>query len=139
MPRTHARLLLAGLAVIISACSKDGLGLVPVSGHIAFQEGQQPDHGTVYFRPKETAPGLPLRPAFGNFTADGDFQVKSFKPNDGLVPGTYSVMVECFKKSGSSWERGEFEAEDLVVEPGASDIEVEYDASEMKYQPYRGM
>jgi hypothetical protein len=34
-----------------------------------------------------------LRPASGSFNAEGNYRVMSWAPDDGLVPGSYTVSV----------------------------------------------
>lgn len=66
---------------------------IPISGRVTI-DGQPPgEEGSLYFTPTETAPGYLKRPASGGFAADGTYRVMSWEPDDGLVPGHYSVSV----------------------------------------------
>ena len=139
--RVAARFFAALATTVIATsigCGDRGLGIVPVSGSIAFPEGQTPQHGTVYFRPKEVAEGLPTRPASGNFTSDGVFHATSYDPDDGLVPGAYSVLVECFQETEAGWRRAEFPEQDVVVELESAPIVLEFTPESINYRPYHG-
>lgn len=135
-------LVVAGLVIATLCqfgCGGRGLGIVPVKGTIAFPAGQEPEYGKIYFRPIEVAEGLPSRPASGEFKSDGAFQVTSLDPNDGLIPGTYSVLFECFRKADNGgWLRAEFPDENVTVEVGASRVVLEYSPENIAYRPYRG-
>lgn len=127
-------------AVSSIGCGGRGIETVPVRGVVEFPEGQAPTKGTVYYRPLEVAEELPHKPANGNFAGDGKFEVTSFKPGDGLVPGTYSVLVECYKQADDgSWLKTEFEEENLTVESGTRRVEVVYSPDQVAYVPHRGM
>lgn len=66
---------------------------IPITGRVTI-DGQPPgEEGSLYFTPTESAPGYIKRPASGGYTADGSYHVMSWEPNDGLVPGHYSVSV----------------------------------------------
>jgi hypothetical protein len=80
-------------------CSRSPLETVPIDGLVTFAGGPPPARGAVYFRPLETAEGLPSRPAHGDFDEQGVFKVYSLKRTEGLVPGKYSVQLECWKQS----------------------------------------
>jgi hypothetical protein len=49
--------------------------------------------GRLHFTPTQAAEGYPKRPAGGAFTADGNYRVMSWAPDDGLVPGHYTVSL----------------------------------------------
>lgn len=66
---------------------------IPITGRVTI-DGQPPgEEGSLFFTPTVSAPGYVKRPASGGFTADGSYRVMSWEPNDGLVPGHYSVSV----------------------------------------------
>jgi hypothetical protein len=70
---------------------------VRVSGRVTFDGQPPPGPGTIYFLPQEAGPGFPSRPATGDFDKDGSFQAKTFEPGDGLMPGKYTMHIECFQ------------------------------------------
>ena len=57
-------------------------------------DGQQPgEFGKIFFTPTQAADGYAKRPASGSFDLDGSYRVMSWEPDDGLVPGHYTVNV----------------------------------------------
>lgn len=70
---------------------------VPVAGVITYGSGPWPKSGTLYFVPKCDDKTKALRPATADFGSDGKFATSSFARGDGLVPGKYSIRVECWE------------------------------------------
>jgi hypothetical protein len=132
------RILVLSLALtllcIVSGCSDNGLGLVPVSGKVTFVGQPPPKGGTITFNPITVQEGLPRRPGTAQFEQDGSFTVTSFKKGDGLVPGTYHPRVACWKappdsNDPSSFDRfnyvpKDFQPEPIVVEADADSVDV---------------
>ena len=135
-------LLIVGLVVIASGCGEKGLGLVPVSGKVTFAGGAPPAEGVITFTPIKVQEGLPSRPGTGAFDKQGDFQVASFKPGDGLLPGTYYPKVTCWmgkpnSSDPSSFERlnyvpKDFEAPPVVVDASKGKVEIAIDVPKKK-------
>jgi hypothetical protein len=90
----------AGWAVAVAGCctSSDRPPTVPVSGTITFDGDPCPKSGVINFSPIEVAAGMPRRPGSGHFETNGQFSVASFEDGDGLVPGKYSVRIDCWKR-----------------------------------------
>ncbi len=82
--------------VLATGCGDDR-GLVPVTGKVTLNGASLPGAGDLTFVPVEVAEGFPKRPAKAEFAADGSYEAQSFKPGDGLFPGTYRVGVSCWK------------------------------------------
>lgn len=87
----------AVLAVLIFAlvgCTgSDRPKTIPITGRVTI-DGQPPgENGKLHFTPTEAAEGYVKRPATGGFGADGVYRVMSWSPDDGLVPGHYTVNV----------------------------------------------
>jgi len=87
-----------------AGCSggREGVELVQVSGRLTCDQGPMPAAGQLLFVPRQAAvagadPARPLRPASATFAADGAFTATSWTPGDGLVPGTYAVVVDCWQ------------------------------------------
>ena len=104
---------------------------VPVKGSITFG-GQPPAYpGALFFAPLQVADGYPRRGGRAHFDTDGQFVVTSFDEGDGLVPGTYRVRIESWRKPptmeapGISYVPRDFNAADLVV--AANERVVRYD------------
>jgi hypothetical protein len=74
----------------LSACGKkdNRPGRVPVSG-VVLQQGQPVAEATVVFEPQGTMPA-----ATGKTDAGGRFQLTTFEPSDGAVPGEYKVAIQ---------------------------------------------
>ena len=90
--------LFAGLLLPIAIGCGSGLPqTVRVSGRVTFDGQSPPGPGTIYFLPQEAGPGFPSRPATGDFDKEGRFQAKTFEPGDGLMPGKYTMHVECYQ------------------------------------------
>jgi len=109
--------------LLAGGCQKD-VGLVEVRGTITFSGGPCPAPGMIIFAPLEAASGENLRPASANFSTDGEFAATSFKPGDGLLPGTYRIRIQCWDKPPHDFEPGisylpeDYEPEHLVIESG---------------------
>lgn len=84
--------------LVIAGCGKSGPQFVPVEGQITFGGGPWPKPGIVQFHPAEGPQGQPMIPASADFTPDGNFQVTTVKPGDGLLVGKYRVTVECWEE-----------------------------------------
>ena len=72
---------------------------VPVSGRITLNGGSWPKAGLLIFAPTEDSVDAPMRPATAQFAADGTFTAATtYEPDDGLLPGTYQLRVECWEQ-----------------------------------------
>lgn len=85
---------LAALVVGLTGCwGNDRPKTIPISGVVTI-DGQPPgEGGKLFFTPTEVAPGYNRRPASGSFNAQGNYRVMSWEPDDGLVPGHYTVAI----------------------------------------------
>ena len=94
--------LLAVVAVAMIAaatgCSKTP-AVVPVSGKVLYN-GKPMPYGYVLFQPEQG------QPAEGEIQSDGSFQLSSYGPKDGAVPGRHKISVRCFsgQKAGAAQE-----------------------------------
>ncbi|WP_437203770.1 hypothetical protein [Planctomicrobium sp. SH664] len=77
-------LLLAGGLV---GCAEQGPNLAPVKGKVTFN-GKPLPMGTVIFTPNQDGPY-----ATGEIAEDGTFVMTTFKPGDGALVGSHSVMI----------------------------------------------
>jgi hypothetical protein len=94
--------LLATFALFCAVgCQKAGVPLVPVEGKLTYGGGEWPKPGMLYFAVKEPATDMPRKPGTAILNTDGTFKAKTFVDGDGLVPGTYSVNIECWKEPPS--------------------------------------
>jgi hypothetical protein len=82
--------------LLTSGCGDDR-GLVPVSGTVTLNGQPMPGAGDLTFVPVQIVDGFPIRPAKAEFGPDGAYSAQSYKPGDGLYPGTYGVLVSCWE------------------------------------------
>jgi len=93
----HTAFILAVLLVLVGGCGSNTPKTIRVSGRVTFDDQPPPGQGTVYFLPVEAGEGFPSRPATGDFDNDGNFKAKTFDPGDGLMPGKYTMYIECYQ------------------------------------------
>lgn len=99
-------LLICVVAIPLVGCSDSKVTTVPVKGTITFGGGDWPSSGMVIFAPKTNAEGFPRRGGEAMFGTDGEFEASTFKPADGLIPGTYLVNIRCFESSAEDITQG---------------------------------
>ncbi|MGD9634748.1 MAG: hypothetical protein AB7G28_08800 [Pirellulales bacterium] len=81
------------VASLVGCRGGDRPKTIPISGRVTFN-GQPPgENGRLHFQPTQVASGYSRRPAGGTFTAEGSYRVMSWEPDDGLVPGHYTVSL----------------------------------------------
>ncbi len=97
MARRLLQLLPALILTTAFGCGSDVPQTVPVTGRVTFDGHAPPGAGTVYFVPQEAAAGFPMRPGTGDFDQEGYFTTKTFDPGDGLMPGKYTMLIECWQ------------------------------------------
>lgn len=127
----------AAIGMLAGCGSGRDLPLVPVTGIVTFSGGPPPKEGRVIFSqlPGTERKGLPNRPGRASFGTDGKFVAMTFEPGDGLLPGKYSVRVECVDGvpgPATPWDTisfvpSSYQPPELVVEEGKGTIEVSYD------------
>ena len=84
------------MVAFVSGCANPH-GTVKVSGKVTVDGQQPPGPGVVTFSVVKPADGFPNRPCMAKFGTDGAYVATSFKPGDGILPGTYTVAVECYE------------------------------------------
>jgi hypothetical protein len=72
---------------LVSGCGKGKT--VKVSGVLTWEDGTPVEGATVVFMPKEEG----KRQASGFTGKDGTFDLTTFKPGDGALPGDYKIVV----------------------------------------------
>lgn len=95
----YGRVLRVSIVLTLVIASLVGCGgserpsTIPISGRVTIN-GQPPgENGRLHFQPIQVAAGYAKRPAGGSFTAEGTYRVMSWEPDDGLVPGHYTVSL----------------------------------------------
>jgi hypothetical protein len=137
--------LAIAVAAVAGGCSggRRGVELVRISGRLTCDQGPMPAAGQMVFVPRQGAPGAtvsrPLRPGSATFAVDGAFRATSWTPGDGLVPGTYAVVVDCWKVPptmdgppavsliGQAYGAAETTPLELVVPVGSGPLEIAFD------------
>ena len=89
--------LSVALLIICGGC-EESIPVKRVRGKVTFNGQPPPKAGKIIFAAVSAADGLPARPASGEFETDGEFRLTTFKPGDGLIPGTYRVNILCFRE-----------------------------------------
>jgi hypothetical protein len=78
---------------LVGCLGSDRPKTIPITGRVTI-DGQPPgERGKIHFTPTEAAEGYVKRPAIGGYDDDGVYRVMSWTPDDGLVPGHYTVNV----------------------------------------------
>lgn len=85
--------LTQSIAILVGCGGSDRPQTIPITGRVTLN-GQPPGEvGKLFFTPTQAAAGYEKRPATAGYTADGTYRVMSWVPDDGLVPGSYTISV----------------------------------------------
>jgi len=109
-------------------CKGGGLpGLVPCSGVVTLDD--KPLEGaTVMLIPRDSSGSL--RNAIGVTDATGKFRMTTLQENDGVMPGTYTVTVTKFEKTGEVVTLSDKDPEtgqNITFEPSANRLPAAYE------------
>lgn len=123
----------------LTGCGSDK-PLIPVSGQIKYAGGDWPMPGSITLTPISVPEGQPKRPGSATFGPDGSFVVGSYKPGDGLLPGTYGVIISCYDlgaqqgrpQSEVDLVPASFRPENVVIEKGQDALVLNYDVPKKK-------
>lgn len=141
MPRPAAVFLLLVAALgATSGCGNRGPETVPVRGRVTYGGGPWPKPGTITFVTHKPNPDYPSRPGSAEFDTEGNFVVTSWRPGDGLAPGTYRASVDCWvvpetmDKPGSGrncvpakYRNSQTSGFEVTVEPGKPLADLRFD------------
>jgi hypothetical protein len=120
MDRQPINALLCLAAGLLAGCGGDGRPeLVPVAG-VVLIDGQPLKHGVVQVVPAGA------RAAHGKIDANGRFELTTFEPNDGCVPGRHTVAVVANESIDGSSQR--WHAPKRYMDPATSGLEVTVNA-----------
>ncbi len=94
------KLVCAAFLVSTSVAGCGGRGPVTkkVQGTITFSGGPPPATGKITLAPVEVTEPFPRRPARGEFDEKGNFTLTTFDAGDGIIPGRYSVNIQCWRE-----------------------------------------
>ena len=90
------RFIPAFVSLIVGLAGCGGTGrpkTIPISGRVLIDGKAPGEIGKLFFTPTKAAEGYATRPASGSFDAEGHYRVMSWAPDDGLVPGHYTLNV----------------------------------------------
>lgn len=99
MARPFLSLLYVAVLCGICGCGGSELGCVPVSGKVTLAEGLKLDQfaiKNIALEPVDPTKGT--RRASGPILADGTFVLMTQLPDDGAVPGSYTVSCNIYKQ-----------------------------------------
>jgi hypothetical protein len=82
------------VSIVLAGCGTDRPKTIPINGLITI-DGQAPgEFGKIFFTPTQVAEGYSKRPANGPYNEEGQYRVMTWEPDDGLVPGHYTVNLQ---------------------------------------------
>lgn len=106
--------LLLNLILLVGIGSWSGCtqtpAVVPVSGKVLYN-GEPLPCGFVMFQPEQG------QAAQGEIQPDGTFQLSTYGPNDGAVPGHHKVSVRSFSNQKAGVDGGDAEAPGRLLIP----------------------
>jgi hypothetical protein len=86
--------MLAPAVIALGGCGNDRPKTIPINGLITI-DGQPPgEFGKIFFTPTQAAQGYTKRAANGPYNEQGQYRVMTWEPDDGLVPGHYTVNLQ---------------------------------------------
>ena len=129
--------LCTSLAYCSVGCGgSETVSVVPVYGKVTIGGDAPGKDGSVTFTVVEPAEGFPRRPATATFAADGSYEATSFEPGDGLVPGKYVAVIQCYDGTPTDDDPTSFDRLNVVpktyrpevnVDPAADSVEANFD------------
>jgi hypothetical protein len=89
------------IVALFAASGCSGRGPVPVSGVVTVEGGGPLAEVNVTFLPI-SGKG---RPATGQTDSEGYFQLTTYQPDDGALPGEYKVTISISVQTGARWDK----------------------------------
>ncbi len=87
-------MFLCGLSLLGCGEADNAPTTIKTTGLVTFK-GQPLTQGNVAFYPEDPSVG---HPAMGKIGPDGRYSMTTKKPDDGVVPGEYRVVIESYKE-----------------------------------------
>jgi len=127
----HYLSILLVILLCCFGCKGGGLpGLVQCSGVVTL-DGKPLEGATVMLIPRDSSSSQ--RNAIGVTDAGGKFRMTTLKENDGVMPGTYTVTVTKFEKTGEVITLPEIDPETkqhITFEPSANRLPAAYEKND---------
>lgn len=136
---TYPLLIVAAAAVCVPGCSSGDIPTYPVTGHVAFEDGQSLTTGGVVLCEslEVQSDGMAIM-ARAKIEADGTFELSTFDEGDGAVIGKHRVLVSAQRDADDYYKRGivprpviderfedyETSGLELVVEEGDNEFQI---------------
>jgi hypothetical protein len=115
--------------VAAAGCGGDGRPKrVAVAGQVLI-DGEPLTVGTVSFIPVEGG-----RPAGGKLDESGRFQLTSFTPRDGVVPGRYHVVITAVEYQGETAQKWFAPKKYADVKTSGPPVDIEEATDELKFE-----
>ncbi|WP_339728059.1 hypothetical protein [uncultured Gimesia sp.] len=96
--------LIPMLPFLLAGCSgNERPKTIPVTGTVTI-DGKLLPKGTVTFQPKSSSEGNVKRPAIGQIDTTGRVQLSTFEAGDGVLPGSYAVVITAFENDPTAEE-----------------------------------
>lgn len=126
-------LALFSLFLFTAGCGTGGdAAVVPVRGKVTIADAAPVKGGTMTFNVIEPAEGYPRRPGTAKFAADGSFVASSFKEGDGLVPGTYTAVIQYYEQQPSDDDPTSYDRLNLVPKDYRPEVVVDKTAGSVE-------
>jgi len=85
------------LVLVVTCGCGNPHGTVKVSGKVTVNGQDPPGPGVVTFSVVKPADGFPNRPTMAKFGVNGAYSATTYEVGDGLIPGSYTVAIECYE------------------------------------------
>jgi hypothetical protein len=113
----------------LGGCGTDRPKTVPITGLITI-DGQPPgEFGKLFFTPTQVAEGYSKRPAGGPYNEEGRYRVMTWEPDDGLVPGHYTVNLQ----PGALNKKSRIPAKYLSSDTSGLEVDVPVEEDEVEF------
>lgn len=117
----------ACLAISLAGCAPQ---MYPVRGNVTLEDGTPLTKGLVIFERVEGGPALTAR---GDIRADGQYELSTERPGDGVPPGRYKVAINPLDGSDAPDEEKVLPFDSKYMNMKTSGLECEVKSGETNY------